>query len=75
MLPAFIVFGLSSFNLFSVLHANIAFLLEHGDDAVMDGAINEIFKLLAYGMISMVAYVVFKACEKQMVDLIVNKQD
>jgi hypothetical protein len=42
-------------------------LAEHGWQAVMDGALQQLVELLTTGYVSMAAYVVFKACEHALV--------
>lgn len=75
MLPSTLIFGLSSYNLFFLLQANISFIIEHGMRAIMDGALIEIALLAFYGSISLVAYIIFKACEKRLVDLLTRKEN
>jgi len=68
---AFFVFGSGSLNLFFLLKANGELLVEHGWQAAMDGAAQQLVELLITGYVSMAAYVVFKACEHALVhDLI-----
>jgi hypothetical protein len=60
---AFFAFGVGSLNLFFLLRANTVLLLEHGWIALGDGAAEQLAELLLTGVLSMAAYVVFKACE------------
>jgi hypothetical protein len=60
---AFFAFGAGTLNLFLLLRANTALLLEHGWMALGDGAAEQLAELLVTGFLSMAAYVVFKACE------------
>jgi hypothetical protein len=60
---AFFAFGVGSLNLFYLLQANTALLLEHGWLAVMEGGLRQLAELLATGYVSLAAYTVFKACE------------
>jgi hypothetical protein len=69
---AFFVFGSGSLNLFFLLKANGQLLAEHGWQAVMDGALQQLLELLITGDISMAAYVVFKACEHALVHGLVD---
>ena len=64
---SFMAFGAGTFNLFFVLKANINLLVEHGWIAVMDGGLQQLAELLLTGYASIAAYVVFKACEYQLV--------
>ena len=63
-----IVFGVSSFNIFFYFKANITLILEHGIAALRDGALEQFFWLLLSGAIALASYLVFKACEKILVD-------
>ncbi|OYW14222.1 MAG: hypothetical protein B7X02_00510 [Rhodospirillales bacterium 12-54-5] len=64
MMLAALVFGLCSYNLFFLLKANLALVIDYGFMALADGAFLELVMLVAYGVISLAAYIVFKACEK-----------
>jgi hypothetical protein len=68
MFVSALAFGLSSYNLFFLIHENVGLVLEHGAMALKDGALTELFMLTLNGIISLSTYIVFKACEKQMVD-------
>lgn len=74
MLLAALVFGLSSYNLFFLIKANLSLVLEYGAMALMDGALKELLMLLIYGVVSLCAYLVFKACEKLLVDALTGKE-
>ena len=69
---AFFIFGSGSLNLFFLLRANGELLAEHGLQAVMDGALQQLVELLVTGYLSMAAYVVFKACEHALVHHLVD---
>lgn len=69
---AFFVFGSGSLNLFFLLKANGELLVEHGWQAAMDGAAQQLVELLINGYLSMAAYVVFKACEHALVHGLVH---
>ena len=72
---AFFVFGSGSLNLFFLLKANTELLVEHGWQAAMDGAAQQLVELLVTGYVSMAAYVVFKACEHALVRQLVGDGD
>lgn len=59
-----VVFGLSSYNLFYLLKANITYIAENGFMGLVDGGLEQLASLTFYGIISLAAYIVFKACEK-----------
>ena len=71
---AFFVFGSGSLNLFFLFKANGELLVEHGWQAVMDGALQQSLELLVTGYVSMAAYVVFKACEHSLVHHLVDPE-
>jgi hypothetical protein len=64
---AFLCFGAGTFNLFILLKANTELVLEHGAQALGDGAAQQLIELLVTAYLSMAAYVVFKACEYRLV--------
>ncbi len=63
---SFLVFGAGTLNLIHLFQANAAFISEQGWQAVMDGALLQLFELVVTGVFSMVAYVVFKTCEHRL---------
>ena len=74
-LCCFLLMG-ASFFLFAVLSLNLAFLLSRnvevwlaaGWQAAMDGALQQSLELLLWGYGAMLAYLLFKLCEKLLVD-------
>jgi hypothetical protein len=64
---SFFVFGAGTVNLFRLLGANLTLIVENGWQALADGAAQQLGELLATGYLSMVAWVVFKACEHRLV--------
>lgn len=58
-----LLFGLISLNIFMLLHANFRLIADHGAMALMDGALAQLVELVAYGYLSVVFWVLFKACE------------
>jgi len=67
-----LIFGLSSFNLFHLLAANLTFIARHGTMALMEGALEQLFWLILYGYLAVIAYVLLKACEHALMDRIFN---
>lgn len=63
---SFFAFGAGSINLFFLMRANVALVLEHGWVALMEGAAWQALELLASGYLSMLAYLTFKACEQRL---------
>ena len=72
---SFVLFGLTSLNLIYLLKANINLFVEYGWMVVRDGALRQLFELLAYGYLSLLFYVVFKCCEHQLVNYFTHKKD
>jgi hypothetical protein len=60
--------GISSYNLFVFFQANFRFIAENGLYALQEGALEQLFTLCVYGLLSMVSYIVFKSCEKILVE-------
>jgi hypothetical protein len=73
MFFAALVFGLCSYNLFSLLSSNLDLIVDHGVMALRDGALKQLMMLIFYGIISLCAYVLFKVCEHMLVDRLVKK--
>ena len=72
---SFLVFGAGTYNLFLVLKANLALIAEHGMQALADGAAQQLLELLVTAVLSMAAYVVFKACEHCLVHRLFDAKD
>jgi hypothetical protein len=62
-----------SVEIFRLLRANLAFIAAHGALALMEGAAVQLVQLAAWGYASLVAYVLFKACERILVDKVTAK--
>jgi hypothetical protein len=58
-----LIFGLCSFNLFHLIVANLTFIAQHGAMALMEGALGQLFWLVFYGYLAVIAYVLLKGCE------------
>jgi hypothetical protein len=67
MVLAFLLFGAGTVNLFFVLKANLDLIGAHGTQALADGAAQQFVELMFTAALSMAAYVLFKACEHQLV--------
>lgn len=63
---SFLVGALGTLNLVSLLSANLQLLRDYGLMALMDGAFVQLVELVAQGLLSCVAYVVFKTCEHRL---------
>jgi hypothetical protein len=64
---SFFAFGAGTFNLFLLLRANTALIVDHGWQALADGAAQQFVELVVTGVLSVAAWVVFKACEHRLV--------
>jgi hypothetical protein len=64
---AFFVFGAGTANLFVLFRRNVELVGEYGWQALMDGALQQFMELLVTGYLSVLAYLVFKACETRLV--------
>jgi hypothetical protein len=64
---AFFGFGIGTVNLFMLLAGNLRLLGDHGWQAAMDGALQQLAELLLSGYVAMAAYAVFKSCEHSLV--------
>lgn len=56
-----------SVNLFARAMANVDFIQRHGWVAVEEGALIQMAGLLGWGLAALFAYLVFKACEVELV--------
>ena len=65
---SFVLFGLASLNLLHLVSANVSFLAMNGLDAVRDGGLLQLLSLVALGYFAAFFYVVFKLCEKVLVE-------
>jgi hypothetical protein len=72
---SFFVFGVSTYNIFMLLNANIGLIANYGWQALMDGAARQFIELIVTGYLSMAAYVVFKTCEYRLAHNIAGAGD
>ena len=70
----FLLFGFTSVNLFVVLKANIDLFLEYGLMVIEDGALQQLIEILGSTYLSMIFYVVFKLCERVLVERLTGGQ-
>ena len=69
----FLAFGFISVNLFVVLKANIELFIEHGAMVIEDGALQQLGELMLSGYLSVVFFLLFKICERIIVDRLTGK--
>src|SRR5215510_16076417 len=66
----FLLFGVTSVNLFVQLKANIDLFLEYGLMVIEDGALQQLGELLGWTYCSMIFYLLFKLFERILVERI-----
>ncbi|MFT3734655.1 MAG: hypothetical protein QM776_06495 [Rhodocyclaceae bacterium] len=71
----FILFGVTSYNLFVIFRANLNLFVEYGWMVIMDGALVQLLQLLAYAYLSVAFYALFKACEHALVKHLTHPKD
>lgn len=67
----FLLFGVTSVNLFVQLKANIDLFLEYGLMVIADGALQQLEEILAWTYCSMIFYLLFKLFERILVERLV----
>ena len=72
---SFVLFGLASANLIRSVMASWEFLATYGVDAVRDGGLWQFGTLVVSGYLAVAFYVVFKFCEKVLVERLSNARD
>jgi len=65
---AFLGFAALSVNLVTLLYANLQLIAEHGSLALRDGAAQQLAELALSGYGALAFYLVFKYCERIVVD-------
>jgi hypothetical protein len=74
LMGLFSVLGaLASINIFVLLDANVRFLSQHGVMAVMEGALTQLGQLLLSGLFALAMYLGFKACERVLVEKMLER--
>ncbi|MEO5697368.1 MAG: hypothetical protein ABIQ60_09580 [Burkholderiaceae bacterium] len=71
---SFALGGLLTLNLLLMLSANFEFLATHGFDAVREGGLLQLLEIVLSGYLAAACFVVFKLCEKVLVDRLVIAQ-
>src|SRR5689334_14649965 len=70
----FLMMGIISLNLVYMFHANFEFILEYGVMGLRDGGFVQFIELVVSGYIALVFYVLFKACEKSLVEWLIERR-
>lgn len=71
---AFFLFGIFSLNLIYLLKSNIDLFLQYGTMVIDDGALRQLLELISYGYLSLAFYLLFKACERILVERIAGNR-
>lgn len=78
-LAIYLVMGLSatlgtllSVDLLHLAYSNATFILEYGLMALLDGALLQALELVVLGYLALACYVVFKCCEKLIVEALLH---
>ena len=71
---AFFVFGVFSLNLIYLLKSNIELFLRFGTMVIFDGALRQLLELIGNGYLGLMFYLLFKACEKILVERLVESK-
>jgi hypothetical protein len=70
----FLLFGVTTVNLFVLLKLNIDLFLDYGLMVVADGALEQLIDLLASAYLSMAFWLLFKVCERILVERVTAKR-
>lgn len=65
---SFLLVGLISLNMIYLFHANLEFIINNGLMGLRDGGLHQLLELTVTGYLGMALYVLFKACEKIVVE-------
>ena len=70
----FLLFGVTSVNLFVLLKLNLDLFFEYGLMVIADGALQQLVELVGSAYLSMVFYVLFRMCERILVERVTAKR-
>ena len=70
----FLLFGVTTVNLFVLLKANIELFLDYGLMVIADGALEQLVDLVGSVYLGMVFYLLFKVCERILVERVTAKR-
>ena len=74
MVGFFLLFGVTSVNLFVLLKMNIDMFIQYGAMVIEDGALEQLVDLLASAVLSIAFYMAFKICERVLVERMTEKK-
>jgi hypothetical protein len=70
---SFVLFGVTSVNLYMLLAANVGLFLEYGAMVIADGALRQLAGLLASAALCILAYALFALCDRVLVRRLTEK--
>ena len=70
---AFLLFGITSVNLYMLLAANIGLFVEYGTMVIADGALRQLAGLLGSGVLCMLFFLLFALCDRTLVRRLTEK--
>ena len=65
---SFVLGGLVTLNLLHTLSANVEFVTSYGFDALREGGFKQLIEIVVSGYFAAACYLVFKLCEKVLVE-------
>ena len=71
---SFLSVGLVSLNLVHLFRANIGYIIDYGVMGLREGGFEQFMGLLLSGYLGMALYVLFKVCEKVLVDRLLENE-
>jgi len=74
MVTFFLCFGVTSVNLFVLLKMNIDLFVQYGLMVIADGALEQLVDLIVSATLSILFYLVFKVCERVLVEKLTAKK-
>jgi hypothetical protein len=74
MVVFFLLFGVTSVNLFVLLKMNIDLFIQYGWIVIEDGALEQLVDLIASSLLSIGFYVVFKIFERVLIERLTEKK-
>ena len=74
MVGFFLLFGVTSVNLFVLLKMNIDLFIEYGAMVIEDGALEQLVDLIGSAVLSIAFYMAFKICERVLVERMTEKK-
>lgn len=70
---AFILFGITSLNLFMLLSANIRLFIDYGPMVIEEGALRQLVDLLGSALLSALLFLFFALCDRTLVRRLTGK--